>query len=293
MHALTVIIIMLTDPDAPTPENPKKREWRHWLVMNIPGNDISSGETCVSYIGAAPPKGSNPHRYVILGTLWCLFDIANYILFICLYTYFILLLQCSSKKVMWLTQAQRLEPPPQPEGQTLESGISFTSTTLAILLLEISISHSGTVMFLKFIKPSKANNFSRSNPSQMFLLRMRNTAASSHDKKWVVRIFCYAYRENGEIHRARGCSWRPLSCPGFSCRGCMALWRQGRAGQRTDSNTGMQTARSKVTNYLIYFFYTDSGSPYCNLGSWSWYFLHHNYDRSVAVITVACMLSEC
>lgn len=149
---------MLTDPDAPTPENPKKREWRHWLVMNIPGNDISSGETCVSYIGAAPPKGSNPHRYVILGTLWYLFDITNYIMFNYLYMYFILLLQCSSRKVMWLTQAQRLEPPPQPEGQTLESGISFTSTTLAILLLEISISHSGTVMFLKFIKHSKANN---------------------------------------------------------------------------------------------------------------------------------------
>lgn len=55
------------DPDAPTPEHPKYREWRHWLVMNIPGNDISRGETCVSYVGAAPPKGSKPHRYVILG----------------------------------------------------------------------------------------------------------------------------------------------------------------------------------------------------------------------------------
>ena len=57
------------DPDAPTPQNPKFREWRHWLVMNIPGSDIADGETCVSYVGAAPPKGSKPHRYVILGEL--------------------------------------------------------------------------------------------------------------------------------------------------------------------------------------------------------------------------------
>ena len=37
--------------------------------MNVPGTDVSRGETCVSYVGAAPPKGSDPHRYVILGEL--------------------------------------------------------------------------------------------------------------------------------------------------------------------------------------------------------------------------------
>lgn len=53
--------------------------------MNIPGNDISSGETCVSYVGAAPPKGSTPHRYVILGiNLSSLFDRSNCSLFTCI-----------------------------------------------------------------------------------------------------------------------------------------------------------------------------------------------------------------
>jgi phosphatidylethanolamine-binding protein (PEBP) family uncharacterized protein len=32
--------LILTDPDAPSRRSPTQREWRHWLVMNIPGNDL-------------------------------------------------------------------------------------------------------------------------------------------------------------------------------------------------------------------------------------------------------------
>jgi phosphatidylethanolamine-binding protein (PEBP) family uncharacterized protein len=54
------------DPDAPSKENPRFREWRHWLVINIPGNDISKGEVLSKYMGASPPKGTGLHRYVFL-----------------------------------------------------------------------------------------------------------------------------------------------------------------------------------------------------------------------------------
>ena len=31
-------------------------EFLHWLVVNIPNNDIGSGETISEYIGSGPPK---------------------------------------------------------------------------------------------------------------------------------------------------------------------------------------------------------------------------------------------
>ncbi|XP_070490205.1 protein D3-like [Chironomus tepperi] len=58
--------LLLTDPDAPSRTDPKVREVRHWLVVNIPGNKVSEGETKWSYIGSGPPQGSNLHRYVFL-----------------------------------------------------------------------------------------------------------------------------------------------------------------------------------------------------------------------------------
>lgn len=52
------------DPDAPSRKEPKYREWHHWLVVNIPGNDINKGQTLSGYIGAAPPKGSGKHLFI-------------------------------------------------------------------------------------------------------------------------------------------------------------------------------------------------------------------------------------
>lgn len=50
--------LCMTDPDAPSRQNPKFREWHHWLVGNIPGGDISKGETLSAYVGSGPPQGT-------------------------------------------------------------------------------------------------------------------------------------------------------------------------------------------------------------------------------------------
>jgi len=58
--------ICMTDPDAPCREKPTYREWHHWLVVNIPQNDVSNGDVLSEYIGASPSKGTGLHRYVIV-----------------------------------------------------------------------------------------------------------------------------------------------------------------------------------------------------------------------------------
>ncbi|KAK2712577.1 hypothetical protein QYM36_011309 [Artemia franciscana] len=58
--------LCMTDPDAPSRKEPKFREWHHWLVVNIPGEDISKGEVLSEYVGAGPPQGTGLHRYVLL-----------------------------------------------------------------------------------------------------------------------------------------------------------------------------------------------------------------------------------
>lgn len=57
---------MVIDPDAPSRNNPKFREWHHWLVVNIPSTDVSKGEELSAYIGSGPPKDTGLHRYVYL-----------------------------------------------------------------------------------------------------------------------------------------------------------------------------------------------------------------------------------
>ena len=49
------------DPDAPSRKEPKFREWHHWLVGNIPGADVSKGETLSEYVGSGPPPGTGKH----------------------------------------------------------------------------------------------------------------------------------------------------------------------------------------------------------------------------------------
>ncbi len=78
----------MTDPDAPSRETPTFREWHHWIVVNVPGNQIAHGEVKSAYIGSGkrkrmflfwmsktydstiyyegPPKGTGLHRYVFL-----------------------------------------------------------------------------------------------------------------------------------------------------------------------------------------------------------------------------------
>ncbi|XP_061879998.1 phosphatidylethanolamine-binding protein 1 [Entelurus aequoreus] len=58
--------LALTDPDAPSRKNAKFREWHHFLVVNMKGNDVSSGRVMSDYVGSGPPQDTGLHRYVWL-----------------------------------------------------------------------------------------------------------------------------------------------------------------------------------------------------------------------------------
>ncbi|XP_055836478.1 protein D3-like [Episyrphus balteatus] len=59
-------LLCLTDPDSPSRGRPTYREWHHWLVGNIPGDDVSKGEILSDYISPCPPRTSGKHRYIFL-----------------------------------------------------------------------------------------------------------------------------------------------------------------------------------------------------------------------------------
>ncbi|KPJ07781.1 Phosphatidylethanolamine-binding protein-like F40A3.3 [Papilio machaon] len=40
----TFYTVAMTDPDAPSRKEPTFREWHHWLVGNVVGSDLSTGE---------------------------------------------------------------------------------------------------------------------------------------------------------------------------------------------------------------------------------------------------------
>ena len=61
MYTLHALYISL-DPDAPSRESPRFREWHHWCVVNIPGSDIAAGEALSEYVGAGPPQGTGKTR---------------------------------------------------------------------------------------------------------------------------------------------------------------------------------------------------------------------------------------
>ncbi|XP_034827652.1 phosphatidylethanolamine-binding protein homolog F40A3.3-like isoform X2 [Maniola hyperantus] len=62
----TFYTLAMTDPDAPSRKEPTFREWHHWLVCNILGNEVEVGDTLSAYIGSGPPPGTGLHRYVYL-----------------------------------------------------------------------------------------------------------------------------------------------------------------------------------------------------------------------------------
>lgn len=62
----TLYTLCMTDPDAPSRQNPKVREFLHWLVVNVPGCDLVKGDTIAEFVGSGPPEGTGLHRYVFL-----------------------------------------------------------------------------------------------------------------------------------------------------------------------------------------------------------------------------------
>lgn len=62
--------LISTDPDAPSRANPERREFRHWLVGNIPGDKLDQGETLTEYVGSGPPKDTGKVEHYIV-SLFC------------------------------------------------------------------------------------------------------------------------------------------------------------------------------------------------------------------------------
>jgi len=63
---LKTYTLALIDADAPRADDPTERSWLHWLVVNIPGNELEYGQTLRQYVGAFPPSSSGVHRYFFL-----------------------------------------------------------------------------------------------------------------------------------------------------------------------------------------------------------------------------------
>ncbi|XP_037814785.1 protein D3-like [Lucilia sericata] len=58
--------LLFTEVDAPSREDTSLKEWRHWLIVNIPENNVGEGDLLYGYQGSGPSKGSGFHRYVYL-----------------------------------------------------------------------------------------------------------------------------------------------------------------------------------------------------------------------------------
>lgn len=59
--------VVMLDPDAPSRKDPKFAQWLHWLVVNVPGKDLTQkGDVLAEYVGSGPPQGSGLHRYIFL-----------------------------------------------------------------------------------------------------------------------------------------------------------------------------------------------------------------------------------
>ncbi|XP_073510127.1 phosphatidylethanolamine-binding protein 4 isoform X2 [Phyllobates terribilis] len=66
-----VYTLIMVDPDAPSRQNPKFKNWRHWVLADIQGRDLLSGKTpkggeITVYKGPTPPANTGYHRYQFL-----------------------------------------------------------------------------------------------------------------------------------------------------------------------------------------------------------------------------------
>ncbi|ROV87734.1 hypothetical protein VMCG_10576 [Cytospora schulzeri] len=68
----TAYTLMLIDPDAPTPDDPKYAFWRHWVITGLEpltgeGKVVAATkQPATSYHPPGPTKESMPHRYIFL-----------------------------------------------------------------------------------------------------------------------------------------------------------------------------------------------------------------------------------
>uniref|UniRef100_A0A8C5LSE0 Phosphatidylethanolamine binding protein 1 n=1 Tax=Leptobrachium leishanense TaxID=445787 RepID=A0A8C5LSE0_9ANUR len=58
--------LALTDPDVPSRNDRQLGEWHHFLLVNMKGNDLKSGDCLTEYVGSAPGEKTGLHRYTWL-----------------------------------------------------------------------------------------------------------------------------------------------------------------------------------------------------------------------------------
>ncbi|XP_049879008.1 protein D2-like [Pectinophora gossypiella] len=58
--------LIMTGPDVPFPQPPRPSQILHWLIGNIEGNDLDSGDVIAPYLQPLPPPTSDPLRYTLL-----------------------------------------------------------------------------------------------------------------------------------------------------------------------------------------------------------------------------------
>merc|ERR1711931_258060 len=58
--------LVFHDPDNTRRSAPDLAEWNHCLIVNIKGNDVSTGEVLAPFVGSGPPENTGLHRYVFL-----------------------------------------------------------------------------------------------------------------------------------------------------------------------------------------------------------------------------------
>lgn len=56
--SLKVFHYFFADPDQPSRSEPKESEWVHWLVNNMDGISVYSGDTIVKYLTPKPENGT-------------------------------------------------------------------------------------------------------------------------------------------------------------------------------------------------------------------------------------------
>ena len=56
--------LILTNPDGHFTEN--ESEYIHWMVTNIKGSDINTGQVIAPYLQPFPPFGTGFHRFVFI-----------------------------------------------------------------------------------------------------------------------------------------------------------------------------------------------------------------------------------
>lgn len=58
--------LIMIDPDSPSRANHNLRNLVHYLVNNIPGDNVNSGEIAIDYVPPCPFPGTSKHRIVYL-----------------------------------------------------------------------------------------------------------------------------------------------------------------------------------------------------------------------------------